>query len=327
MLLKYLKQKRKLFLLEAICGLIFVICFSLYQFPIKTVLYPVALCGIVCAGFLISDYLSVRRKYLKLERMQSDEKMNTEYLPEADRLEEEVYQKLIHVMNENQQELYDSMEYKFTEMMDYYTVWAHQIKTPIAAMRLNLQNEDSVLSRKLMADLFRIEQYVEMVLMYLRLDSDSSDYVIKEHEIGSIVKAAVKKFFGEFISRKISLDMTEIDGTVITDDKWLSFVIEQVISNALKYTPNGTISIYMEEPKILCFKDTGIGIAPEDLPRIFEKGYTGYNGRADKKASGIGLYLCKRICTNLGHQISAVSEPDQGTLIRISLKQERLKVE
>ena len=131
-----------------------------------------------------------------------------------------------------------------------------------------------------------------MVLMYLRLDSDSSDYVIKEHEIGSIVKAAVKKFSGEFISRKISLDMTEIDGTVITDDKWLSFVIEQVISNALKYTPKGTISIYMEEPKILCIKDSGIGIAPEDLPRIFEKGYTGYNGRVDKKASGIGLYSC-----------------------------------
>lgn len=253
--------------------------------------------------------------------------MNIEHLPEADRLEEEVYQKLIHVMKESQQELYSSMEYKFTEMMDYYTVWAHQIKTLIAAMRLNLQNEDSVLSRKLMADLFRIEQYVEMVLMYLRLDSDSSDYVIKEHKIGSIVKAAVKKFSGEFISRKISLDMKEIDGTVITDDKWLSFVMEQVISNALKYTPKGTISIYMEEPKILCIKDTGSGIAPEDLPRIFEKGYTGYNGRADKKASGIGLYLCKRICTNLGHQITVVSELDQGTLIRISLKQERLKVE
>lgn len=327
MLLKYLKQKRKLFLLAAICGLIFVICFSLYHFPIKAVLYPVVLCGFVCIGFLISDYHNVRRKYLKLERMQSDGKMNMEYLPEADRLEEEVYQKLIQVMNENQQELYGSMEYKFTEMMDYYTVWAHQIKTPIAAMRLNLQNEDSVLSRKLMADLFRIEQYVEMVLMYLRLDSDSSDYVIKEHEIGSIVKTAVKKFSGEFVSRKISLDMKELAGTIITDDKWLSFVIEQVISNALKYTPKGTISIYMEEPKILCIKDTGIGIAPEDLPRIFEKGYTGYNGRADKKASGIGLYLCKRICTNLGHQISAVSEIDQGTLMRISLKQERLKVE
>lgn len=327
MLLKYLKQKRKLFLLAAICGLIFVICFSLYRFPIKAVLYPVALCGLVCIGFLISDYLNVRRKFLKLERMQTDGKMNIEHLPEADRLDEEVYQKLIHVMNENQQELYGSMEHKFTEMMDYYTVWAHQIKTPIAAMRLNLQNEDSVLSRKLMADLIRIEQYVEMVLMYLRLDSDSSDYVIKEHEIGSIVKAAIKKFSGEFISRKISLDMEELGGTVITDDKWLSFVIEQVISNALKYTPKGTISIYMEEPKVLCIKDTGIGIAPEDLPRIFEKGYTGYNGRTDKKASGIGLYLCKRICTNLGHQISAVSEPDQGTLVRISLKQERLQVE
>ncbi len=139
MLLKYLKQKRKLFLLAVICGLIFVICFSLYHLPISAVLYPVALCGLVCTGFLISDYLNVRRKYQKLELMQSDGKINMEYLPEADRLEEEVYQKLIHVMNENQQELYRSMEYKFTEMMDYYTVWAHQIKTPIAAMRLNLQ--------------------------------------------------------------------------------------------------------------------------------------------------------------------------------------------
>lgn len=327
MLLKYLKQKRKLFLLAAICGLIFVICFSLYHLPVKAVLYPAGLCGFMCIGFIIYDYRTVKKKYQKLEYLQSVGEMNLKVLPDVDRLEEEAYQQLLLIMKENQQELQCSMEQKFTDMVDYYTVWAHQIKTPIAAMRLNMQNEDSPLSRKLMADLFRIEQYVEMVLMYLRLDSDSSDYVIKEHELGSIVRTAVKKFSGEFINRKISLSLKEIKETIITDEKWLSFVLEQVISNALKYTPAGKISIYMEKPKILCIRDTGIGIAPEDLPRIFEKGYTGYNGRTDKKASGIGLYLCRRICTNLGHRISAVSEPDKGTLIRISLEQERLNVE
>lgn len=327
MLLKYLKQKRELFLFGSVCGLIFVICFSLYHLPVKAVVYPAGLCGFLCTGFIIYDYRTVKKKYQKLEYLQSIREMNLKALPEADRLEEEAYQHLLLIMNENQMELQGSMEQKFTDMVDYYTVWAHQIKTPIAAMRLNLQNEDSPLSRKLMADLFRIEQYVEMVLMYLRLDSDSSDYVIKEHELGSIVRTAVKKFSGEFINRRISLNLKEIKERIITDEKWLSFVLEQVISNALKYTPSGNISIYMEEPKILCIRDTGIGIASEDLPRIFEKGYTGYNGRTDKKASGIGLYLCRRICTNLGHRISAESESDKGTLIRISLEQERLNVE
>ena len=327
MLLKYLKQKRKLFLLAAVCGLIFSMCFSLYQFPLRAVLYPAGLSGLVCIGFGIYDYRTVRKKYQKLEYLQSEVKMNLKALPDADRLEEEAYQQLLFVMDEKQQELHSSMEQKLMDMVDYYTVWAHQIKTPIAAMRLNLQNEDSDLSRKLSVDLLRIEQYVEMVLMYLRLDADSSDYVIKEYAIDGIVRAAVKKFSGEFIRRKISLDLKELHCTVVTDEKWLSFVIEQVISNALKYTPCGRISIYMEEPKTLCIKDTGIGIAPEDLPRVFEKGYTGYNGRTDKRASGIGLYLCRRICTNLGHRISAVSEPDKGTIIQISLEQERLKVE
>ena len=104
-------------------------------------------------------------------------------------------------------------------------------------------------------------------------------------------------------------------------------MVEQVLSNALKYTPSGSIRIYLEKSRTLCIQDTGIGIAPEDLPRIFEKGYTGYHGRSDKKASGIGLYLCRRICQNLGHSISAASVPDEGTVIRIHLEQKKLEVE
>ena len=324
---QYVKQKRKSILLAAVCALIFTLCFWLYHLPVKAVLYPILLCFLACAVFAIYDFGKVKKKYGKLQMMLHSLERIAEHLPIADSLEEDAYQQLLRQMNEEQKNMKNRMEHSYSEMIDYYTVWAHQIKTPIAAMRLNLQNEDSDLSRKLSVDLLRIEQYVEMVLMYLRLDADSSDYVIKEYAIDGIVRAAVKKFSGEFIRRKISLDLKELHCTVVTDEKWLSFVIEQVISNALKYTPCGRISIYMEEPKTLCIKDTGIGIAPEDLPRVFEKGYTGYNGRTDKRASGIGLYLCRRICTNLGHRISAVSEPDKGTIIQISLEQERLKVE
>lgn len=118
-----------------------------------------------------------------------------------------------------------------------------------------------------------------------------------------------------------------MNAKVLTDEKWLSFVIEQLLSNALKYTPSGSITITLEDPLTLCIRDTGIGIAPEDLPRVFEKSYTGYNGRSDKKASGIGLYLCKRICHNLGHTITIESSLDTGTTVRIFLEHESLAIE
>ena len=220
------------------------------------------------------------------------------------------------------------MNRSYSDMVDYYTVWAHQIKTPIASMRLTLQNEDSELSRKVSEDLFRIEQYVEMVLCYLRLDSDSTDYVIRNLDLDNLIRQAVRRYSGQFIRRKIRLKYQPVHAQVISDEKWLQFVVEQVLSNAVKYTPSGgTVTIDLETPKTLCIRDTGIGIAPEDLPRVFERGYTGYNGRSDKKASGIGLYLCRRICHNLGHRITANSSPDSGTVIRIYLDQKKLEIE
>ena len=141
------------------------------------------------------------------------------------------------------------------------------------------------------------------------------------------MRGAVKKLAGDFINKRIKLEYTELNVEVLTDEKWLAFVIEQVLSNALKYTPEGTVSVYLERPNTLCIRDTGLGIAPEDLPRVFENGYTGYNGRSDKKASGIGLYLCRRICNKLGHTISAESKAGEGTVIRIGLDKKKLEIE
>lgn len=244
-------------------------------------------------------------------------------LPAAQSPQEQAYQALLLALHTDRQKLKSNMNARYHDMTEYYTVWAHQIKTPIAAIRLALQNEDTPLSRRLTGEVGRVEQYVQMALTYLRLGSDSSDYVIRSCALDDIVRPAVRRFAGEFIQRKIQLNYQMLNYTVITDEKWLGFVVEQVLSNALKYTPQGSVSIYMEPEGVLCIRDTGIGIAPEDLPRVFEKGYTGYNGRSHRKASGLGLYLCREILTRLGHSVSAESQVDHGTTIRIDLRQHK----
>ncbi|MGB4496697.1 MAG: ATP-binding protein, partial [Bacillota bacterium] len=201
------------------------------------------------------------------------------------------------------------------------TTWAHQIKTPIAAMRLLLQSEQSETNSELLEQLFKVEQYVEMVLQYLRLENISSDLVLKEHSLDTIVKQAVRKYSNSFIRKKIKLNYAELNHNVLTDEKWLVFVIEQILSNALKYTDSGEISIYMDDemPDTLVIEDTGIGIAEEDLPRVFERGFTGYTGRIDKKATGIGLFLCKQILDRLSHTITIESQVGEGTKVKIGL--------
>ena len=145
-----------------------------------------------------------------------------------------------------------------------------------------------------------------MVLGYLKIDGTSSDLLLQNYSLLDIVRQSVRKYAYMFIRKNIILELKEMNCTVLTDEKWLVFVIEQILSNALKYTSSGKISIYMEdtEEKLLIIEDTGIGIAEEDLPRVFEKGFTGYNGRMDKKATGIGLYLCKKILDKLSHKIT-----------------------
>lgn len=321
----YIKYHSKMiFALILFCS-VFSLSFFLYRLPIEAVIYPVLICAAFGLIFVIVDLLQTKRKLKQLSEIKKLNASMITSLPPASSIAEENYQDIIKTLQDEITALGTSSSARYQELTEYYTVWVHQIKTPITSMRLTLQNEDTPISRKLSSDLFQIEQYVEMVLAFMRLDSDSSDYVFKEYNIDSIIKQAVTKYASEFIDRKVRLDYEPINKIVITDEKWLSFVIEQLLSNALKYTRTGSIKIYLREPMTLCIEDTGIGIAPEDLPRIFEKGYTGYNGRKDKKASGLGLYLCKRICNNLEIGISVTSELDKGTTVCIDLEQYDLK--
>lgn len=325
--LQYLRQRRRVYIVSAVFCAIFAVSFLLYHLPIGAIIYPTLICSVIGSIIMFFDFLRVKREHEALNSIRSIADVIAESLPKTDGIKDEDYQQILRLLSEEHTHYRTQTNRKYADIVDYYTVWVHQIKTPIASMRLHLQNEDSALSRTLTSDLHRIEQYVEMVLTFLRLNAESTDYVIKEYELDKIIKGAVRKFSADFIGRKLSLVYEPVNTSVITDEKWLTFVIEQVLSNALKYTPAGSITITLENEKTLRIRDTGIGIAPEDLPRVFENGYTGYNGRADKKASGIGLYLCKRICNNLGHTITAQSTVDVGTIIDIDLAQIKLEVE
>ena len=213
------------------------------------------------------------------------------------------------------------------EKQDFFALWAHQIKTPIAALNLLLQEEkqDTAVCRQ---ELFKIESYVEMALNYLRFEEMSNDLVLERNSLEQLVRQVVRKYATIFIYNHISIQLEHLDYTVLTDEKWFCFMLEQILSNALKYTKQGSVKIYAEETENglhIFVKDTGIGIKREDLPRIFEKGFTGYNGRMDKKASGLGLYLCKGVCGKLGHEISVSSKEGEGTTVILTLQCEKVQ--
>ena len=325
MLLKYLKMRMKIIILLVSIIVIFSSSYLLFEMPLITVLYPAVLSLVI---LLIIGFIDFRLIIYKHKQLIQDLflESNSDY-PETYNIIERDYQEIIEKLKEEEKIHARKTTSDYNNMVEYYTVWAHQIKTPIASMRLALQSEDSDFARKLGSELNRIEEYVEMVLTFLRLDSDSTDYVIREIELDDIIRPVIRKFSRDFISKKLKMEFTPTERKVLTDEKWLAFVIEQVISNAVKYTNSGGIKIRMEEPDILTIEDTGIGIAAEDLPRIFENGYTGFNGRVDKRASGIGLYLCRRVCENLGHKINAESTLGEGTKIVIDLRKESLGVE
>ena len=174
-------------------------------------------------------------------------------------------------------------------------------------------------------ELFEIEQYAQMALHYLHLQEEGSDLVLKEYELSDIVKSAVRKYSVSFIEKRLSMEFKEFSFFVVTDQKWLEILLQQVISNSVKYTAQGGVHIYLEQKETgsnLVIADTGIGIREEDLPRIFDRGFTGFNGRLDQHSTGIGLYLCRQIARKLGITLNVTSKVNEGTQVRIGFTAE-----
>ncbi len=319
----FLRQKRRAILFYLASGLLLLLSFLLYGLPLSAVAYPLCLCALLGLVELLREYTAVRRQHARMEELMTLSYELLQNLPESRSIAESDYQNLVLRLRRELETMAREDSNRYFEALDYYTVWAHQIKTPIAAMKLRLQREDSPLARELGGELFRVEQYADMVMAYLRLEEGEGDYVFRELELDALLRGCIRRFSTEFISKRLTLSYEPTERRLVSDEKWLSFVVEQLLSNAVKYTQQGGISISLSGNE-LCIADTGMGIAPEDVPRIFDRGYTGYNGRKDKRASGIGLYLCKRVCAKLGMSLRCESTLGVGTKMYISLPEEKM---
>ena len=242
----YIREHLKVTMVFLLFSVMLAVSFRLYRLPVAAVAYPAALCGAAGFAVLVLDYIKALKKHGEMCRIAAMSREAAEMLPPAESIAEDDMRQLVLNLDEELRKAETAANKTFSDTVDYYTMWAHQIKTPIASMKLRLQNEDSDISRKLSLDLFKIEQYVEMVMMFLKLEERSRDYVFKKYDLDSIIRETLRKFSGEFIMRKLNLAYEPSEVKVLTDEKWLSFVIEQVISNALKYTPEGSISIKLK---------------------------------------------------------------------------------
>lgn len=321
---EFLKMKRSSVFLFALLIIILGVTAYLYSLTAEAVIYTAVLWAVAFSAIFTAEFLKFRKKHIQLDKIKNNLSAIGEYMPEPSDAVERGYEEIVRSLLDEKNRIEAREASKVKDLNDYYTMWVHQIKTPISAMNLLLQQKpDDEISEQLM----RIEQYVEMALTYIRCGDDASDFVIKSTALDSVIKSSVRKFAKSFVRKKISLNYTDTDLKVLTDEKWLSFVIEQLLSNSLKYTKEGSISIYTESGRKLVIEDTGIGIAPEDLPRVCEKGYTGYNGRQEKKSTGIGLFLSKKVLQMLGHKMQITSEVGKGTKVTIIFENPNIKYE
>ena len=323
----YLKEHIKTVIVFAVMVMIFWGIAGLYGYEreYRNMSYAVILTVFFGILWGIFGFIGYRKRCMALLNAAEKKGERDYYLPESRSYVEGLYQEMVCVSEREKRKIASEYDEKKRDMSDYYTMWTHQIKTPIAALRLLLQEKQPL------EELFKIEQYAEMALHYARLDSLSADLLFKTQDIYEIVKQAVKKYSILFIGSGLSFTMEEFSCHAVSDEKWLSFVVEQILSNALKYTSHGRIRIYgldrqgretNKEAYFVVIEDSGIGIRKEDLPRIFERGFTGYNGRLCKKSTGIGLYLCKQVFDRLSHTIDIESSVGEGTKVTLGFVQE-----
>lgn len=318
MIKAYLKDHIAFFSLYLGTVIIYAIICFLYYFSWELFFYGLTLFTMLFLIISIYNYNKYKGKIIELGNLQKTLATTLDEMLKTDRVLENEYIEIINnLIKEIKVNLNDN-QIKHQETMDYFTTWVHQVKVPLSTILLLLENPqtDSFLIK---GELLKLQQYIKMVLSYLRLEDAKSDYVFKQYKLDPIIRETIRQFSTIFIAKKIKLNFQETNKEVLTDNKWLGFVLEQLLSNAVKYTNQGEIRIYYQDDKLI-IEDQGTGIAPEDLYRIFEKGYTGYNGHNSNQASGLGLYLVKKTLDKLGHKIKIESVVGTGTKVILDLK-------
>jgi len=314
--LDYFKSRRAVVLLYLITVAIIRLLGYLAQQEAMYVRYETILVTFTFACILLGDGARYRRKRRQLALIRERTELLPRELPEAlDGLSED-YDHLIRALSRENERLRTEDLQQQEEQKEYYTLWVHQIKTPISAMRLLLDARDDESARLLKQELFKVDQYADLALKFVKLGDIAADLVIERCDLNETARMAVKKYSLLFVYNRLSIQIETLARDVPCDAMWLGFILGQLLSNSVKYTHTGGVRIFMDGAALVV-EDTGIGIRKEDLPRIFEKGYTGYNGRMDNRASGIGLYLVKRAADALRISIAVTSEVGKGTRVAL----------
>ncbi len=278
--------------------------------------------AIYLVGLLV-DYGIRRKQALRLrELVAADDK--TPVLPEPNDIRDELYTELIAGLYDAQMKNLNRLEEDYRDSRDFMAAWAHEAKTPVTAARLILDGPvGEAEAESLREEIERINGYVEQVLYHTRADSFSRDYLLAEEELLKLVRENVKKHSALFIRKRIAVEINVPEGLLVcTDRKWLLFILDQLLSNALKYTgEQGKVTITARREgreTVLCYRDDGVGIGQADLERLFDKSFTGRNGRTEgSAATGLGLYLAQKLANKLGHRITVSSAPGQGTIAEV----------
>ncbi len=311
-----------------VCLAVMALVLWLYRHSLMPVVLSAAILALIGGIFGILGFRKFSRKHDVLKKAVEFPEAFCESLTSSDDedllvVEEKIdliesdYRDLLIKLSEDLSKTREESSVQKNAMLDYYTMWVHQIKTPIAAISLIIHNmEDQEAANRLKSQLLHVNNYADMALNYLRLGSESNDLQFEKVNVDEILRSEIKRAMTMFLSSGLSVDFTPTNLVVTSDKKWLGFIVGQLISNAVKYQKEGTVHFY-GDAESFTIEDEGIGIAKEDLPRIFEKGYTGYNGHNEKKSSGLGLYLVKKAADMLSCDVIFDSEVGKGTKVKV----------
>lgn len=324
---QFLKEKKRVLFITFCIPFLFLFVFFLYQMVKEPILYACMIYWLLWVSLWLFSYSSYEKTHQKRQEQVNTILTDWAMLPEGENLAAEQYCRMIQTLGRQMVQLDDLRQAEHQQAQAYYTLWVHQIKTPIAVLRMLLQAKDTPEHQAMQAELFRIEQYVEVALGYIRLEDGASDLCIRKMPLDGIIRRSIRKYAPQFISKKLRIVYEGTELEAFTDEKWLGFILEQLLSNAVKYTPSGEVRICVSDDLKLTVSDSGIGVAPEDLPRIFERGFTGRNGRIDEGATGLGLYLSLMAAQKLGICLQAKSRLGEGTSFILQLPKDEIGFE
>ena len=324
-LIEYLNDKLFFIIVNIILFLMISSIMILSKVPLIIIFLVFVIWFLPVISYMFIEYVKYKRYYNELIEITNnlDKKyLISEVIKEAEFIEGKIVYSILKDSNRNMQEhvkLYKNMQ---SEYREYIETWVHEVKTPIASMMLIAENYEDEIPISMKYEIKKIEDYIDQVLYYSRSNEVSSDYIIKSFNLEKSIRNVIKKNASNFINKKISIDIENVNEEVYSDPKWVEFILNQIIGNSIKYSKSskGKISIYSIKKQnniTLYIKDNGEGISEKDISRVFEKGFTGENGRKFGKSTGIGLYLCKKLCEKLGLAIGLTSKKNEGTEISI----------